>query len=124
MTTPRDKFNRTFQEFIADLLKVYPDDTDLRMYQMAIHGMLLTAEETLQSGFYEHVTRPYGDRIVARDESFFLNNDYADETHGGTNEVELVNKLKTMYATMADADKDAVCKYMRLLVLLSRKIFE
>lgn len=123
MTTHGDKFNRTFQEFVADLLKVYPDDADLRMYQVAVGGMLLAAPGTLQTGFYEHVTEPYGDRIVARDETFFLNNDYAAETEGQSSGMELVNKLKRMYATMSEADKDAVFRYMRLLVLLSRKMF-
>jgi len=121
MTSPQDKFNRTFQEFAADLIRVNPEDADLRMYHMGIQGLLMASPSTLHSGFYQHVAVPFGERILVRDESFFLENDYSETD---VTDVDLINKVKTMYASMSASDKDAVCKYMRLLVLLARKIYE
>jgi len=120
MSTAQDKFNKTFVEFVDDLSAAQPDSLELRMYAVALRGLMLASPDAALRTFYTEVTTPYAERILARDEAFFLERDYADTAA----DAELVGKIKEVYAGMGAADRDVVCKYMRMLVLLSRKVFE
>jgi hypothetical protein len=116
------KFNRTFGEFVSDLISVFPNDTEFRMVQLAITGLQFASPCVLQEGFHERVVVPFGDKILARDEGFFLDADYSKETADVEDAAQFIQKVKHMYRQMKEDDRAVVWKYMRVLVLLSNKI--
>lgn len=111
------KFNETFEEFLADMIRAFPDDADLRMYQVALGAALMLSPRKLFDSFYKHVVVPYEAFIMARDEQFFLNT-----TYNQVRKHDVVDKIKKMWHEMSGKDRDIVWKYFKLLVLLSRKI--
>lgn len=116
------KFNTTFLEFADDIIKVVPHDGEFRMYSMAMRAAIMINERIIHDNFYAHVTVPYGDRILARDSSFFLTHDYQD-VKGEHQEAEaIIDKVKTYWADLKEDDRDTIWKYFRVMVLLSRKI--
>jgi hypothetical protein len=64
---------------------------------------------------------PLKNKIIERDESFFLNNDY---TKHGEVDLNIIEKLKTYIQNMSPNSKDIVWKYIELLMKLSMKILE
>ena len=123
MNTHIDKFNRTFQEFINDLISVFPDDAEFQMVKMAIAGFQIAAPTALHDGFRERVVLSFGEKIMAKDEGFFLDADFSDLPVDDLEDAtRIVNKVKQMYKKMKDDDRAVVWKYMRVLVLLSNKI--
>jgi len=123
MTDAIGKFNAILQEFLDDLIKVFPEDPELRMASLATRGLSLASPATLHDGFRERVVVPYGDRILAKDISFFLEEaDYSALTTELTDAGRIVDKVKRMFKNMTENDQAVVWKYMRMLVLLSRKI--
>ena len=117
-----DKFNRTFTEFVNDLITVFPNDSDFRMVKMAVLGLQLTAPSLLHDNFRERVVIPFSEKILAKDEGFFLHADYAEQTCDVGDAVNIITKVKQMYQQMKDDDRAVVWRYMRVLVLLSNKL--
>jgi hypothetical protein len=120
MSGPADKFNRTFVEFVDDLAATQPNNVEYGVFAMALRGLVMASPTKVQTTFYNEVAVPFAERILARDEAFFLEKDYAD-TRADSG---IVQKIKAVYGDMSVDDRAVVFRYMRLLVLLSRKIFE
>lgn len=118
----QEKFNQTFSEFVEDIIRVFPSDPDFRMYQVAIQTALMMDETLVRTVFHEKVVVPYGDKILARDDSFFLSHTYDEVTSEHNNATDLINKVKDYYGQMKEEDQETVWKYFRILVLLDRKI--
>lgn len=116
------KFNDTFQELIADLAKVFPDDNDFKLYEIAIHAALLANERIVYETFRDKVSDDYKARILERDESFFLNTDYSDVSELDQTDLSIITKLKGLWKKLEASDKDAVWKYLRVLVHLQKKL--
>lgn len=117
-----EQFNNTMIELVDDLIRTFPSDGDFRMYKIAIQGALI-ADKTLVHGvFREKVCRTYSEKILARDEGFFLSNSYDDMKSEFSQAEQLINKLKSCWSSLTPDQRDVVWKYMRLLILLDRKI--
>lgn len=117
-----EQFNDTFVELVEDLIRVFPSDSDFRMYKLAIQGASIADNKLIQSVFHERVATIYGDRIIARDEAFFIQNDYSDMKQEFSQAEQLIQKLKTCWTMLTTEQKEVVWKYMRVLILLDRKI--
>jgi len=66
---------------------------------------------------------PYGDRIIDKDEAFFLEEADYSKMAGDLQDAEcVINKVKTVYRGLNESDRAVVWKYMRVLVMLSRKL--
>jgi hypothetical protein len=118
-----ERFNETFKEFMQDLIRVFPEDVEFRMYELAIQSTMMYYPTYVGEMFFEKVTRPFEDKIMQRDSSFFLAHDYTDVLDNPHKEANaIIEKIKDCWVNMVDENKDIVWKYFRVLVLLSKKI--
>jgi hypothetical protein len=118
-----EKFNQSFREFMEDLQRVIPEeDAEFRMYQLAIQAAMMLQPRTVSNIFHDKVVAPYGDHLLARDESFFLSHTY-DEVKGEHVEAAaVIDRVKKYWTIISQEDKEVVWKYFRVLILLSKKI--
>lgn len=118
-----EKFCDTIQEFLADLIKVFPDDTDMQVYHVGLKGLCMMCPEKVYQEFYDSVTVPYYERIRTKDEAFFMSHDFNDvkEVPDG---VRILNKTMGYWKSLNADDKETVWKYLRVLCTLSKKIVE
>lgn len=117
-----DQFNDTFIELVDDLIRAFPSDSDFRMYKLALQGASMATPTLIQKVFHERVTLTYGDKIMARDEDFFILNEYAEMRQEFSQGEKIIQKLKNCWGNLTAEQRDIVWKYMRTLVLLDRKI--
>ena len=107
-----------FQSFLKELRQMYPEDPDFAVFQTTLSALemnpLLVAKM-----FKEHVVDPHGDKIEAKDESFFMNHAYAE--YSADVDLDIIEKLKGYVSTMSPASKDAVWKYIQILSKLAVK---
>lgn len=122
MSSFKEKFNQTFSEFMEDIIRVFPNDSDFRMYHIALQTALMLDESIVQEVFHEKVVIPYGDKILARDNSFFLTHDYSDVKSEYKQANEVIEKIKTAWVSMSTDNQEVVWKYFKVLVLLDQKI--
>jgi hypothetical protein len=117
------KFNDTFQELVDDLAKTFPEDQDLEMYTIAIQAAVFANKNLLVEVFRDKVSDDWKGKILEHDESFFLNTDYKDCVDGLDNsDLSIITKLKQYWHKLEEVDKETVWKYLRVIVLLHKKI--
>jgi len=117
-----EKFNQTFCEFLDDIIRVFPNDSDFRMYKMAFQTAILMDTSMVQCLFHDKVVVPYAERILEKDNSFFLEHDYQEITTNYHDANIIIDKLKKYWSGLSQENKDVVWKYFRVLILLDRKI--
>lgn len=117
-----EKFNSTFHEFLADFSRTFPNDKQLTMYEIGLRGVLFADKTVVQNVFHDRVVVPYGDKILAKDEDFFLQNNYAEIQSDITNAADVIGKVKSYWSQLDADNKEVVWKYLKVLVHLDRKI--
>lgn len=111
-----------FTGFIRELQKMYPEDPDFPAYQSTLALLRGTNPLLVAKYVKEHVTDRHGDKIAARDESFFLNHSYEDVAEDVS--LDVVEKLKGYVSQMDQKTKDVVWQYVEILSKLAVKCLE
>lgn len=119
---PYALFNLKFQEFLEDLVATYPEETDLQvMLNMLTWTVSVMGPKVPQEMFHSCVAIPYGEKINARNESFFLEECHYDTRYA---DINIINKLKSKWKQLTPDNKDIVWKYMFVLMALNKKCVE
>lgn len=118
-----DLFNRKLYEFLEDLIYISPDMERQFTVFKDVLGWAIAVNKTYPCGIFEStVLDPYHDQIKNRDEQFFLKEKY--ETYNEYyksyyNELNIVEKLKNVWRTLDDHNKETVWQYMDVLLQLA-----
>jgi hypothetical protein len=118
-----DTFNKHFMDFIIDIERVFPADTDIMSMRKSISKSLMLLPKTLIRMFNDYFVMNYSNEIENGDLTFFIENDYRIK-HGysQTDEVWVINKidiLREPVRNMSDEDKEKVIQYLKNLKKLS-----
>lgn len=117
-------FNANFIKFIDDLVKLYPNDKDMKTFKLSFRMITNVADKKPMEFFNNLVVQKYGEQIDKKDEQFFLNKDYEELKSVDENvTTELINKIKSYWKDISSADKEVVWKYITLLTALNRKYY-
>ncbi len=116
-------FNNKMNEFIKDLINVFPDDKDFKLFKNSFDIVKITNEEQPCKIFY-NATKKFNKQILEKDEKFFLDKDYTDIIDNDIDidiTTTLINKLKGYWEKLLDNDKKIVWDYLNILIKLSDK---
>lgn len=116
-----DTFFNQFTDFLKQLENMYPDDTDFPVFLTTLDLLKSTNPILVVKFVKENIVDLYKDKILNKDESFFLDQDY---TKHGDVDLNIVHKLKKYVKDMSPNSKDVVWKYIELLMKLTIKILE
>ena len=116
-----DTFFNQFTDFLKQLENMYPDDTDFPVFLTTLDLLKSTNPILVVKFVKENIVDLYKDKILNKDESFFLDQDY---TKHGDVDLNIVHKLKKYVKDMSPNSKDVVWKYIELIMKLSMKILE
>ena len=121
-------FNKQLNDFINDLITVYPKDDDLYTFKTSIKMLSLVDDKKVLRMFKEFVYDKYKEPLMAKDSEFFLQNDYNEFVNGNFDaqanpEVteQLINKIKSYWKEMSTANRDIVWSYLQVLIKLTDK---
>ena len=118
-----DTFNKHFMDFIIDIERVFPNDTDIMSMRKSLNKSLIFSPKAFIRMFNDYFVALYGNEIENGDLNFFIQNDYRTK-HGykETDDVWIINKidiLREPVSTMSDDDKGKVIQYLKNLKKLS-----
>jgi hypothetical protein len=116
-----DTFFNQFTDFLKQLENMYPDDTDFPVFITTLDLLKSTNPMLVVKFVKENIVDSYKDKILNKDESFFLDQDY---TKHGDVDLNIIHKLKKYVKDMSSNSKDVVWKYIELLMKLTIKILE
>ena len=122
-TSSTNQFCTILKDFLKDMYKSYPD-TSLMMLVKATEAMILTNPSGVVENFV-YCIEPYIEKILCRDESFFLEGGLTNDIKEGsysflTDELNKVVKIWNDPNTSTKT-KNAIWKYFELLVKLGLK---
>ena len=124
-------FNKKLQELLSDLIVVFPDDKDFKLFKNSIRLITLADVKKPLQMFKLSLTDEYKKNIEERNTDFFLNNDYRDVLNNdiikqsmNDDDVnkKLINKLKGYWKDLNDNNRDTIWNYFNILLKLSNKI--
>jgi hypothetical protein len=119
----QEAFNNKLVELLNDMITTFPDICeDLKTLKHGVNMIRNIDPKVPQSFFNERVCVPYEERILSKDENFFLDHDYTDDVkliHGFN--IDVVGKLKSIWKDMNEGNKQTIWKYMHVLLALNRK---
>ena len=114
-----DIFYAQFSEFLDQLIKVFPEDSDFPTYKSGLFLLQKTNPILVPDQVVIHVG-PYEATIQARNESFFK--DHGFEEYAEDNALDLIiKKMKERWDTLSGNNKKVVWDYTTLLLNLARK---
>lgn len=117
----RDVFGRELKAFLKDLIRVFPDDRDMKMISSTLNIALMDVpenpEEDVMRKLYETL-KPYDSLIEARDPAFFVKAQKYDS------DVPLFTKLNYYWENLADENRTCVWDYIQVLFKLGKKEFD
>lgn len=111
-----DAFFNQFSDFLDQLIKVFPNDMDFPAYKTGLVLLQKTNPMIVVQEVVKHVT-PFEKLVRAKDENFLLNYQFSEYD---TLE-QIINKLKNMWSSLSDNNKQVVWNYIILLLDLSQK---
>lgn len=122
-------FNEKAEEFFRDLIDGFPRTPQYELviseFRTLKSGFALVKNmdlRTPQRVFKDYVLANYRDKILSKDESFFLSQEEFPITSRRKEYwMDFIGKIKEAWALMDDGTKDIIWKYFILLVFLSDK---
>jgi hypothetical protein len=114
-------FNDHFVEFLDDIQRVFPNDTDIATVRNSLLAMRKANPKLIISSFKECVAGLYHDEIERGDLEFFINKDYGDDLgNGGTSNAVLdkIDVLREPVRQMNKNDQNKAIKYIQNLTKL------
>ena len=112
------KFNKVVNNFLNDLSSILPKEKDILVFQSQISVMEMVDPSKMIKSFIKFAF-PFKDKIVNKDEKFFLGEgnvpieaDYMSES---------IHLKKLWENKLSDENKEIVWKYFQVLTVLAEK---
>lgn len=109
-------FYTHFHEFLDQMTRLFPDDTDLPTYKTALTLLQKSNPMLAPKEVVNHVSQ-FEASLRSRDEKFFLDYSFTEYQDGGID--QLIGKVKTLWTTLTDSNKKAIWDYITLLLDLA-----
>lgn len=108
-------FEREFKAFLKNLIKVFPNDREMKMLSSTINIALMDDyEHKVIRSFYD-ILMPFDALIQARDPQFF----YQCKTE--VQEFQLFSKLNVYWEQLDEDNKKVVWDYLSVLYTLAKR---
>jgi len=115
-----DAFFNTYEDFMNQMIAVYPDDRDFPLYKSGL-GMFRRVNPAIIVGKTWKWVSKFEGQIKARDESFFLSYDYSSDTEGEEPLEQTLEKLRSMWRDLNEHNRKVVWDYVNLIMELARR---
>lgn len=115
-------FNTHLFEFIEDIVRVVPANTDIKKAKVSLETLKRFNPSSIIKAWQTTVYLPYKEVIDAGNVEYFISKDYSQDLVGVDNSEEVmktIDKLREPIRGMSDENKQHCMKYITNLSLLS-----
>ena len=115
-------FNNQLLNLMNELHKLYPNDHDIATKKTALEFIKKTNPRLLANGFKKYVY-PYKQKIISKDEDFFLKNSYDKEVDTTRADyVKTIMNLKNYWSEISDKNRDVIWLYFQVMIKIIEKM--
>jgi len=113
-------FNKQFKEFVEDISRVFPLNSDISAFKTIIGQLLTITPKTIYKTFKKHVADKYQTEIEAGDINFFIDKDYNGDLANADNNtiLEKIDCLRAPVREMNPSEQAKVIKYLQNMTKL------
>lgn len=108
-----------FMAFASELCEMYPDDADFSMFATTLKLMKMTNPALVVKYVRDNVLQ-FEDKIMKKDESFFLEYDFAE--YANDVDMNIFQKLRQYTSSMSPSSKTSVWTYIQNIVRLVKAL--
>ena len=115
-------FNTHFDEFVNDVINVFPENTDIKSARNIVNMTRKANVTIVIKIWYMYVYLPYKERIDRGDLDFFINKDYSEDLDGVSNAGDIlksIDSLRSPIKQMSAVNKAHSLEYVQNLCKLS-----
>ena len=116
--TQASRFYKHIKEFMKDLIKVFPEDRDIKVISSSINIASMDDEEYALLYGFRDALKPLNNYIANRNDDLFKQDPslyWAD----GSNQYQLFSKLNTYWESLNEINQKIVWDYIQLLYSIS-----
>jgi len=114
-----EAFFNTFNEFVDQLITLFPEDPDFPAYKTGI-GFLKMGNPSI---VFDQITRfvmPHEDLILSKNDDFFVKYEFAEIVAEDTSMGTIIESLKSKWASLPDTTRSVLFDYLIMLLKLSK----
>lgn len=113
-------FNNLILKFNDDLIKVFPEENDFKVYKRGIEFLIKNNAKKV-CNLFKINTFNYRQKILDKDESFFLKDASYSDVVNTTDEgiILVINKLKNYWGDLSIENQTKIWEYITSLIKLS-----
>jgi len=111
-------FNHHFFEFIDDILRIFPNNTDLAIGRKSFDTIKKANPTAIIKVWYNYVFTPYKDVIEKGNIDFFLEKDYSSDLSilANSNEImKVIDVMRGPIKEMSESNRQHSIKYIQNL---------
>jgi hypothetical protein len=115
-------FNNLVMKFNEDLIQTFPEENDFKVYKRGLEWVRESNAKKI-CNLFKVYTFNYREKIISKDESFFLTNDYQDVIDAKDEGIVLViNKLKKYWSVLSPDNQTKIWDYLNTMIKLSELV--
>ena len=118
----KEVFCTQLLEFIDDILRVFPNNLDLKTGKTFIVGLTKVSKRKLIGIWKTSVVDVYEEAIMNGDKEYFINKDYSEDLgEGGTDRMmNVIEDVRTLIRNTSEENKDKAIKYLQNLTKICK----
>ena len=118
----KEVFCTQLLEFIDDILRVFPNNLDLKTGKTFIVGLTKVSKRKLIGIWKTSVVDVYEEAIMNGDKEYFINKDYSEDLgEGGTDKMmSVVEDVRVLIRNTSEENKDKAIKYLQNLTKICK----
>jgi hypothetical protein len=116
-----DTFNNHFNEFLEDILVLFPKEADLMTANTFLGGILKVKKQMVIQCWYYWIYLKYNKQLEKGDYNFFINKNYQNDIGGKNNKIlKSIEKMREKCRIVSDNNKEKITLYVKNLSKLSK----
>ena len=120
--TLQKAFNDHFDEFMNDIVSLFPEDMDIRSSRNSIKMLRKANPKLLIQIWNTYVSSKYETEIENGDISFFIDNDYAEDIGNMENAGQIMTAIDRLRIPIKEMTPDSQEKTMKYIQNLKKSI--
>jgi hypothetical protein len=118
----KEVFCTQLLEFMDDILRVFPNNLDLKTGKTFIVGLTKVSKRKLIGIWKTSVVDVYEDAIMKGDKEYFINKDYSEDLgEGGTDRMmNVIEDVRLLIRNTSEENKDKAIKYLQNLTKICK----
>ena len=120
--TLKELFCNQLLEFMDDILRIFPNNLDLKTGKTFIVGLTKVSKKKLVGIWKTSVVDIYEEAIMNGDKEYFINKDYSEDLgEGGTDRMmAVIEDVRALIRNTSDDNKDKAIKYLQNLTKICK----